>query len=84
MQILKMHLKWKDQQLKSNLVYIQTAISQPHGNCKLKISNRYRKRNPNTEVSHQITREKKGREGKTPTKTNSKQLTKWHQEHTYW
>lgn len=55
-----MHLKLKDQQLKSNLVYIQTAISEPHGNCKLKISNRHRKRNPNTEVSHQITREKRG------------------------
>ena len=37
--ILEMHLKLKHQQL--NLVYVWTAISNPHGNSKLKIYSRY-------------------------------------------
>ena len=39
----------------------------------------------NTKDSHQITREenKRGRKEKRRTKTNSKQLSKWKQEHTY-
>ena len=37
----------------------------------------------NTKDSHQITREQKWKGKKRPTKTNSKQLTKWQYEHTY-
>ena len=35
-------LEIRDQQLKTILyIYIQTAVSKPHGNCKPKIHNRY-------------------------------------------
>ena len=72
--------------IENNLVYIQTAISKPHGNCKLKIYNRYthtkkkKEYKHNTKVSHRITREenKIGRGEERPTKTNPKQLTKRH------
>ena len=39
----------------------------------------------NTKDGHQTTREenKRGKKEKRPTKTNTKQLRKWQQEHTY-
>ena len=59
-----------------NLLYVQTDITKPHGNCKLK-NNRYihkMKKQPkhNTEDSHQITRNmnNRGREEKRPPKIN--------------
>ena len=58
----------------STLVYIQTALSKPHGNCKLKIYTRYtktKKESKHTKVSHQVMREqkKKGRENIYKTKS---------------
>ena len=70
--ISEMHQKLRDQQ--HNLVYIQTAISKPHGNCKAKIYNRYTQQKKkeskhNTKDSHQITGEQK-RNGRKKTYKN--------------
>lgn len=65
-------------------IYIQTAASKPHRNCKLKIHTpkkkstpdiytRKRKKNPNAKDSHQITRKKNKRGRKKTTKRNPKQ-----------
>ena len=65
-------------------IYIQTAASKPHRNCKLKIHTqkkkstpdiytRKRKKNPNAKDSHQITRKKNIRGRKKTTKRNPKQ-----------
>ena len=79
-----MQLKLRDQQLKTILyIYVQTAISKPHGNRKPKIYNRYTKKEKqskhNTKDAYQIIGEKNktGREEKRTTKTNPKQLRKW-------
>ena len=65
---LEMLLKFKDQQL----VYIQTAMSKPHRNCKSKRKSKHR-----TEDSHHFTKEekKRGREKK-PYKNKSKTIKK--------
>ena len=71
-------------QLKKNPVDIQSSISKPHGNHKLKIYNRWQKRKSNPKNTLKLiiisqekrTKEKKGRK-KWFTKNNQKQLTKW-------
>ena len=70
--------------IENNLIYIQTAISKPHGNHKPKTYSKYTQKKEkeskhNTKISHQIIREenKRGRGEKRPAKTNPKQLTKW-------
>ena len=82
----ELHLKLKDQQLKTTL-YIYIKISWEMQTKKLEQIQTKKKKQPkhSTEVSHQITREenKRGREEKRPTKTNPKQLRKWQQEHAY-
>ena len=79
-----MHLKLRDQKLKTNL-YMYTMLYQNligTANQKTKIDTHTKNKKQsqhNTKVSHQITREenKRGREEKRPRKTNPKQLTKW-------
>ena len=65
------------QPTENNLVYIQTALSKPHGNCKPKIFNKYKHKkvkgikNPHQiQSSNQNRREQKEREEKRPMKTN--------------
>ena len=79
--ILEMHMKFKDQQLKTilliyRLLYQNLMITT---NRKSTIDTRTKKKKKSkhdTKVSHQITRaeNKRGREEKRPTKTNPKQL----------
>ena len=76
-----MHLKLKDQQLKTiffiyRLLHLMVTVNQ-----KLTVDTHIKKKKQskhNTEDSHQITREEneRGREEKRPTKTNPRQLTK--------
>ena len=78
--ILEMHLKLRDQQLKT-ILYIY--IPKPHGNHKTKIYNRYthtkEKAIQNTTLKIVIKSEenKRQREEKRPTKTNPNQLKSW-------
>ena len=74
--MLEMHLKLKDQQLKTilfiyRLLYQNLMVT---ANCKSTIDTQ--KRNPNTTSNHKG-REQRGREEKPPAITNPKQLTKW-------
>jgi len=77
-----MHLKLRDQQFKKTL-YIQTAISESHGNHNTKISNKYTHKNEKSVetlvklLSSHKRRKQKRKERKGFTKTNSKQLKKW-------
>ena len=68
----------------NNLVYIQTARSKPHGNCKPRIYNIYTHTNEkgiqiqhSSQSSNPKRREQKRKGRKKTTKTNPKQLTKW-------
>ena len=78
--ILEMHLKFKDQQLKT-ILFIYSLLYQNlmvTANRKSTIDTHTKKKKEskhNTKVSHQITIEenKRGREEKTPAKTNPKQ-----------
>ena len=82
--ILGIHLKVRDQQLKT-ILYIYRLLYQNLiviANKKSTIDThtiKKKKSRHNTEYSHQFTREenKRGREEKKPTKANPKQLTKW-------
>ena len=72
-----MHLKLRDQKVKSLIYTYETAISKPHGNHKPKIyssynTNKQKESKHNTKESHQITRgeKKRGKEQKRHTKTN--------------
>ena len=91
--ILKMHLKLRDQQLKTIFVCVcvcrerererETAISKAHGKQKSKIYKRYthkkRKSNPSTtlKIVFKPQENKRRRGEKRPTKINPEQLTKW-------
>ena len=82
---LEMHLKLKDQQLKT-ILFIYRMLYQNlmiTTNQKSTIDTHTKKKKEskhNTKISHQLTREenKRVREEKRPTKTNPKQLMKWH------
>ena len=78
-----MHLKLKDWQHKTiffiyRLLYQNLMVTT---NQKSTIDTQTKKTKAykhNSKFSHQITKEKRrGKEGKRPTKTNTKQLTKW-------
>ena len=80
--ILQMHLKLRDQQLKTTCICIYRLLYQNlmvMANQKQIKTQKKKASKHNTIDSHQITREenKGGREEKRPTKTNPKQLTKW-------
>ena len=84
--ILEIHLKLRDQQF-SIILYIYRLLYQNLMGTANKKSNINKKKESkhNTKYSHQITREenKRGREEKTCTKANPKQLNKWQKEHIY-
>ena len=78
--IQEMHLKLRDQKLKTilyiyKLLYLNFMVT---ANQKFTIHTQIRKSNPNTTLKIVIkTQENKRREEKRSTKTNPKQLTKW-------
>ena len=80
--ILEMHLKLRDQLLKTTL-YIHRLLYQnlmvtTNQKSTIDTYTRKKKKQSKHNNSHQITKEnKRGREEKRPTKTNPKQLTKW-------
>ena len=83
--ILKMHLKLRDHKLKQSCIYIYRLLYQNlmvTANQKSTIDIHTKKKKEskyNTKNSHQIAREKnkRGRDEKSPTQTNPKQLIKW-------
>ena len=78
----ELHLKLRDQQLKTTLYIYRLLHQNLMGNANQKIDTHTKKKKQpkhNTKDGHQTTREenKRGRDEKRPTKTNSKQLRKW-------